>query len=99
MAIDMITGEWFSMGELMKGMTPEQQRSYLDATGKALNDSISKMEQGEAVDIAQVNRVITGRDVIDQSPAPLETTTTLDVQPESRSQRLQRLFFGRWRNH
>lgn len=29
MAINLETGEWFSMGDLMKGMTEEERKRYL----------------------------------------------------------------------
>jgi hypothetical protein len=60
MAINLQTGEWFSMGEAMKGMSEAERKRYLDTTLASLQGALNTIEHGGTPDLQSVNRIITG---------------------------------------
>jgi hypothetical protein len=88
MAIDMETGEWFSMGALMEGMTPAERQRYLEDTHSALTGAIETLESGGTPDIKAVNRVVTGSKQIDESISALDPDRE-QRQPEPNRQQTQ----------
>ena len=80
MAINLETGEWFSMGEVMEGMTKDERRRYLTSTQAALTGALEAMENGRDPDIPAVNRVVTGDDAVD---GIVDGILNSDTTPES----------------
>jgi hypothetical protein len=72
MAIDMITGEWFSLGKLVDAMPEEEREKFLNDGIAALTGAIDKMERGEDPDIESVNMQITGADMINKKIASVD---------------------------